>query len=668
MRRVVLVTFAALAAYACAPRASKPPMGPRTAPRLAPTGGAGATLASPPASRVHADAPVLPIGITSFGAALHGDRLHVLGGWMGEPHKYDAAHQSDAFMHAKPDDEGWTAAPGIGRVQSSALVDTRAGVLAIGGLVAHNAAGAEHDLESLDRVALFDSEHASWRELMSLPEPRSSHDATVIDGELWVVGGWHIDRKGEGSWHTTALHRPLDRHDAPWTKLEVPVKRRAHAVVGVGGKLVVVGGVGTLGPTEDVDVLDLATGTWSKAPDLPGVGFGVAAVARGDAVVANGADGVIWSWKPGAKAWQAIGRVAFPRFFHRMVLADDGALLVIGGIAGSGSGQKIRLTERVELGAHNTHLVRLELDAPGRAKNRQALLLHRDRLLVVGGNTSLEQHDFAPERFVDEAFELELGALAWHPRAPLPAKRQSLLAVTNSKQTAIVVGGFGHDGEVARTWSDGWTYDFADDRWTALTQPLEGTRSQAGLLEHGGKLWLVGGLDYDPRRPEADRFRHPREVLTSALDPIALRPSKLELPQPRRAFGGAMLGNEYVMVGGLAEGFANVKACEALALDTGKVRAIACPSHPRLSPELVATDGRLLLAGGLVDGEPDATIELYDPGKDAWRTLDVGMPLPIPHLRMLSWGERVLAFSAHDPDPEVHLAIITLPPQPERRP
>ncbi|MBC8070484.1 MAG: hypothetical protein IAG13_19285 [Deltaproteobacteria bacterium] len=617
---------------------------------------------------MQADAPVLPVGITSFGATLHDGRVHVLGGWMGEPHKYDAEHQSDAFLSAKPSDGAWTSAPGIGRVQSSTLISAKGGVLSIGGLVAHNATGTESELESLARVALFDTEHAEWRELGALPEPRSSHDATVIDGELWVVGGWSIDRKGEGRWHTTALHRPLDRHDAPWVRVDVPVKRRAHAVVGVGGKLVVVGGMGPTGPTEDVAVLDLATGKWSSGPDLPGVGFGVAAVARGKDVVASGADGVIWSWTPGAKSWQPIGRLAYPRFFHRMLLDDDGALLVIGGIAGSGSGQKIRLTERFVPGANGVHIVRATLEAPGTAKNRQGLLLRRDRLLVVGGNTSLEQHDFAPERFVDEAFELELGTLSWRRRAALPAKRQSLLAITTSKEQAIVVGGFGHDGEVARTWSGGWSYDFTNDRWTVLEQPLAGTRSQAGLVEHGAKLWLFGGLDYDPKRPEADRFRHPREVLTSALDPIALRPSKLSLPHERRAFGGAVLGDEYVMVGGLADGFANVKSCEALALGTGKVRTIACPTHPRLSPELVALDGRLLLAGGVVDGKPDTTIEMYEPAEDAWRTLDAAMPLPIPHLRMLPWGERVLAFSAHDPESEVHLAILTLPPRTERRP
>ncbi len=678
MRRISVPLLAALAAYACGPRDPSTPPGSGRAP--------GAAASTPPASpvltpaaesRVHAEHPALPVGITSFGAARLDSRVYVLAGWMGEPHAYDTDHQSDAFLRAdlvpaagSPTEAAqpsqWTAAPNLGRMQSPALVAVGDGLVATGGLVAHNRTGSPAELESLAKVARFDPAASRWTELVPMPEPRSSHDAALVDGELWVVGGWRIDRAGESRWHSTALHRDADRDDAPWVSVDVPIQRRAHAVVGLPGRVIVVGGMTPQGPTNRVDMLDVAAGTWSEAPGLPGVGFGVAAVAYGATVIASGADGVLWQWTPGDAAWRGIGRLAFPRFFHRMVVDADGGIVVVGGIAGSGSGQKIRATERVVPGAA-AHLVALTVDAPGTAKNRQGLLLHDDRLMVIGGNTSLEQHDFAAERFVAESHELALGTLTWRERAPLPARRQSLLATTTSGDGAIVVGGFGHDGTAARTWADGWIYDFAADRWSALAQPLPGTRSQAGLVEHDGRLWLLGGLDYDPARPEKDRFRHPRRVLSSAVAPVEFGDAPIELPRSRRAFGGALQGGEYFMVGGLADGFANVAPCEAIALSTGKVRPIACPSRARLSPELVATGGTLILAGGMVDGAPDTSIERYDPETNTWTTLEFAMPLPIPHLRLLSWGDRVLAFSAHDADPDIHLAILTLPPSPEPR-
>jgi N-acetylneuraminic acid mutarotase len=621
------------------------------------------------ARHVHGEPSVLPIGITSFGATRVGDQVIVLGGYRGEPHHYDAAHQSDVWLALRRDAPGspWVARAGVGRIQSAPLVQVGELAIATGGLRAHNPVGDAPELESLAQVMQLDPRGDRWTELPSLPEPRSSHDAVVAEGELWLVGGWRIDRDGRSAWHTTAIHRRADDPQAPWQSVAVPIRRRAHALVAVPGHLVVVGGMAPDGPTTQVDVLALADGTWSRAPDFPGAGFGVAAVRRDDAVVASGADGVVWSWTPGEPRWRALGRLAFPRFFHRMVLEPDGALLVVGGIAGSGSGQKVIATERFVPGrAH--HLVQLRLDAPGHAKNRQGLLLHDDRLLVVGGNDGLEQHDFAPERFVDETWELELGTLAWHARAPLPVRRQSLLTLTTAAGTGLALGGFGHDGEVARTWSDGYAYDFDRNVWRALGEVMTGPRSQAGLVTHDGALFVLGGLDYDPRRGEADAFRHPREVLRSSLPELALRDAGLRLPRRRRAFGGALLGDRYVMIGGLAEGFRTVDVCESIAIPTGEVRRIACPQHARISPELVAIDGRLLLGGGTHDGAPDASLELYDPDRDQWRTLDVALPLPIPHLRLLPWGERVLAFTAHDPEPVVHLAVLTLPPRTEPTP
>ena len=58
-----------------------------------------AALAAVPSSDVVAS-PIgfLPRGLTSFGAAVDGGLLYVLGGYFGEPHAYSIEGQSSAFM------------------------------------------------------------------------------------------------------------------------------------------------------------------------------------------------------------------------------------------------------------------------------------------------------------------------------------------------------------------------------------------------------------------------------------------------------------------------------------------------------------------------------------------------------------------------------------------
>ncbi|MBK8241617.1 MAG: hypothetical protein IPK74_39420, partial [Deltaproteobacteria bacterium] len=394
---------------------------------------------------VHGEPAVLPFGLTSFGATRVGDQVLVLGGWRGEPHRYDAHHQSDALVALHGDAAGsqWVARPGVGRIQSAPLVTVGKLAIATGGLRAHNAVGDEPELESLAQVMQLDPRNDRWSELPPLPEPRSSHDAIVADGELWLVGGWRIDRRGDSAWHTTAIHRDADDPRAPWQSVAVPIPPRVRWWPSPRSPRRGQRAMAPDGPTTQVDVFSIADGTWSRAPEFPGAGFGVAAVRRGDAVVASGADGVVWSWALGESRWRALGRLAFPRFFHRIVLEPDGALLVIGGIAGSGSGRKVVATERFVPG-RELHVTQLRLDAPGRAKNRQGLLLHDDRLLVVGGNDGLEQHDFAPEALRRDLGAGAWGSTRWRGKRRRRCSAEACLAITTDARHRRTLPGLSH--------------------------------------------------------------------------------------------------------------------------------------------------------------------------------------------------------------------------------
>lgn len=662
----------ALAMLACARTAE-----PTTTNSNAPDGersSAAAITPEPLPRELDGDVALMPQALTSFGAARHGEHVYVYGGYFGRPHQYSREGQSGRLLRLELATGTWEHLGDGPELQSVAMVEHAGALYRVGGMQAVNASGQPADLRSNAGFARFDPGTLRWTELPAMPDPRSSHDAIVVGGSLYVVGGWTLAGDPHATtWRDGGLRYDLDREGAQWEPIPVPWKRRAVAAASVGGVLAVVGGIDSEGKTSQaLDLFDPATGTWTRGPDFPGAGFGVAAMGLHDVLYAGGSDGAIHRWRKGDAAWQRETSMALPRFFHRFVATGDGGdgeIAVLGGIRSMASGTRVRVVERLAVGdaPRPPSITHAELASPLPSKNRQGLLLLEDRLYLFGGNESLGQHDFGPEHFTDEGRSLDLATLAWSPMAPYPARRQTMSTLVAADGTALAAGGFGHDGEVARTHPEIHVYDPFGDRWTPRPGGMPGQgRSQFGLVEHDGTLWAFGGLDYDPRRPKDDQFRHERSVLRAPTgDATAeLAPSGVELPQPRRAFAAAKLGDRYYLVGGMREGFALVDDCEAYDFGDGQWHAVPGPIRPRLSAELVALGDRLYLAGGSSrpagGGElaSDRSIEVLDPATGKWTMLVEELPIDTRHMRMLPWRDRLLVVSTHDERPVAHVLVI----------
>lgn len=303
---------------------------------------AGAAADEPTAAP--ASLPPLPAAVASFGAAVNGDGLYVYGGHVGRTHQHSITNLSHAFFHldlAAPE-SGWRQVEEVRGLQGLPMVAHGSEVCRVGGLSARNAADEEEDLVSIDAVRCYDTAAGGWRDLPPLPAPRSSHDAAVLDGKLYAVGGWQLRGADEDPvWHDRIAVFDLTVADAAWETFEQPFERRALAVAAAGGKLFAFGGLGHDGTSREVDVLDPATGSWTSAPELPEMtgrlkGFGVSAFGVGDRVFLSGADGVVHALDVATLSWQTgLGELATPRFFHRL-LPHGERLLFVGGASSEG--------------------------------------------------------------------------------------------------------------------------------------------------------------------------------------------------------------------------------------------------------------------------------------------------------------------------------------------
>ncbi|HJL14324.1 MAG TPA: kelch repeat-containing protein [Sandaracinaceae bacterium LLY-WYZ-13_1] len=611
--------------------------------------------------------PPMPVAVTSFGAASDGEHLWVLGGYHGTPHEYSREGQSRSLWKLPLSGEGgWERAASLeGGLQGLALVHHGGRLCRFGGNRIHNPEGEPADMRSVGEAGCFDPDADAWTALPSLPAGRSSHEAAVIGDTVYVAGGWRLGEGGptEATWHQDVLSLDLSADDASWQSVEAPFTRRAVGVANAGDALVVIGG---LTPEREVsrrvDVLDPASGEWTRGPDFPSDAFGAAAVGVGDAVYASARDGVVYRWRPGTDdAWETASTLAFPRFFHQLVPAGDG-LVAVGGIGGMHTNGRTRHVERVPLGGDEPTIARWTMDYPGEAKNRQAFFVHEGFVYLFGGNRSLEQHDFAPESFLSAGWRLHLPSMRWEEIADYPARRQTMQTVVVDGR-GISVGGFGHDGTAAVTHPESFAYDFERGEWSERGGLPRG-RTQFGLTHHGDRLWAFGGLNYDPSRGGEAAFEHVTNTLATPAGDLdgAFEAADVELPGPRRAFAGAAMDGRYYIVGGMREGFELVDGCLAYDFEADDFDEIACPRQLRLSAHLIPLNGTLYLVGGSVRGEDgmetDGSIEAYDPEADAWRVVLEDLPFETKHMHVGTFRDRILIVSTHREEPRALVALV----------
>lgn len=282
--------------------------------------------------------PALPKGITSFGAAVAGDQLYVYGGHFGDAHHYSDAGQSGEFRRISltAQNAQWEQLAGGPKLTGLAMVEYHGKLFRVGGFTAKNKVDEDQSLWSQDSFSSFDPQSGTWTDLPAMPSGRSSHDAAVMDGKLYVVGGWNMQGADDTVWHTTALVCDLTQRELKWTEITTPpFQRRAVSVAAHGGKIYVIGGMTESGSTTtEVSVFDPASNSWSVAPKLNGTGmegFGTSSFAAHNRLIVTSMSGAVQLLSDDASRWIPAGQVSESRFFHRQLTTADGKILLIGG-------------------------------------------------------------------------------------------------------------------------------------------------------------------------------------------------------------------------------------------------------------------------------------------------------------------------------------------------
>ncbi len=279
----------------------------------------------------------LPQPVTSFGAAVLEDGVYVYGGHKGAAHSYSRSGQSNLLWKLPLDGKSkWETVAKDEHLQGLAMVALKGSLYRIGGFTARNAEGEDHDLWSQNAFARFAPDQKKWLELPPLPEPRSSHDAAVLGGRIYVAGGWQLRGDQDSQWHTTAWSIDPTAATPKWEELPTPpFQRRAVSLAAHDGRLYVIGGMQSRGgPTTRVDYYDPQQKKWFRGPDLQGKpmdGFGSSSFETNGNLYVSTISGKLQRLSSDGAAWEVVGNLERSRFFHRMLPIADGKLLLVGG-------------------------------------------------------------------------------------------------------------------------------------------------------------------------------------------------------------------------------------------------------------------------------------------------------------------------------------------------
>ncbi|XP_068953806.1 kelch-like protein 33 [Petaurus breviceps papuanus] len=247
-----------------------------------------------------------PPGRFRHGAAsLTGNELYVCGG----QHYYGHSDTLASVLRWEPGQSNWEELAPMCQARSFFP------------LVAHDghlyALGGRDNGAPLDSVEVYDPKLDAWRTAPSLPIPCFAHAASVLDGQVYVSGGF----SGTGQYLASLFNYNPTRKPS-WILLN-PMKtpRAGHVMVALGGRLYVAGGLGEAGDLLSFEAYEPRTDTWMSLEPLPSPHVGAAGVSlQGEMLVLGGyshltyaLSHLIHAYCPGLGRWLCLGTLPQPR-------------------------------------------------------------------------------------------------------------------------------------------------------------------------------------------------------------------------------------------------------------------------------------------------------------------------------------------------------------------
>ena len=231
-------------------------------------------------------------------------------------------------------------------------------------------------------VEMYDPETNTWQKLADMPTARSEPMTAVVDGKIYVLGGYiGKDNQGVNLKNLKAVEMYDPQTDTWVRKQDMPTPRIDFGTGVVAGKIYAIGGrvhwkdrkPGSPGRIDLVEVYDPASDTWTKRSDMPTRRDGIGTAVVNDQIYAIGGSGwpqvgnhggpflgIIEVYEPRINRWTK--KPDMPNLRTRFsTVAVGGKIYLIGGFAvqagGTGVGERLASTEVYDPIMEQWHLI-----------------------------------------------------------------------------------------------------------------------------------------------------------------------------------------------------------------------------------------------------------------------------------------------------------------------
>lgn len=278
---------------------------------------------------------------------------------------------------------------------------------------------------------------------------------------------------------------PVDqRSPGRWTQVTpMPTARQEVAVAALGGRVWVVGGLGTNGePVATVETFDPALGLWETRASLPEAVHHAAAAVVGDRLFVLGgfsggrvrwtAQDAVWEFVASREAWEPRAPLPTPRG-GLAVAVLDGRIHALGG-----SGDSVSNAHEIYDPATNRWRA---ANAMPTARDHLAAVAFQGRVWALGGRASFIGDQYANVEIYDPATD------SWRTGAPLPVGRGGLAAAALADRIVV----FGGEAPL-RIFSATEMWEASGQRWIAK-EPMPTARHGIGAAVIDGRIFVPAG-------------------------------------------------------------------------------------------------------------------------------------------------------------------------------